>query len=135
MFTSITSSGRQVGRAAGGETKQNQVPVAGTEVERTGSGWVDDSRLIRFGWTCIALAVPAGLLVLVDEREVSGVNTWIKPIKFLLSTGVYVLTIAWVVRYLSLEQRRGRAARYIETATVGASILEMVLIVGRAALA
>ena len=40
-----------------------------------------------------------------DSRLVSGVNPWIKPIKFPQSIAAYVLTIAWLLDYL-------RAARW-----------------------
>ncbi|NNF15176.1 MAG: hypothetical protein HKN70_00445 [Gammaproteobacteria bacterium] len=36
----------------------------------------------------------------VDPRTVLGANTWIKPMKFSLSVGVYIWTIAWFIGYL-----------------------------------
>lgn len=35
-----------------------------------------------------------------DERTVLGINTWIKPMKFMASIAVYVWTIAWFTRYV-----------------------------------
>ena len=55
------------------------------------------------GW--IHLALLAGMLVisLFDPRLVTGINVWIKPIKFAVSIAVYVWTVAWLLEYLPAE--------------------------------
>src|SRR3977135_4371488 len=40
----------------------------------------------------------AGLAV--DPRVITGAPAWLKPAKFAISTGVYALTLAWVMTYL-----------------------------------
>jgi hypothetical protein len=35
-----------------------------------------------------------------DSRMVMGINTWIKPMKFGLSVGIYCWTFAWLLQYL-----------------------------------
>lgn len=41
-----------------------------------------------------------------DPRELLGINVWIKPIKFLISGGIYLTTMAWVVQYLKEYPRK-----------------------------
>ena len=90
--------------------------------------------LTRFGVVMTALAVPSALLGFVDQREVLGVSTWIKPTKFFLSIAIYALTLAWAFAFLTPERRTGRAARYIVITTIAAASLEQVIITVRAAL-
>lgn len=53
--------------------------------------------------------VPLMLLMSgIDSREVNGISTWIKPIKFALSIGIYLMTISGVVHLLNLAERRKR---------------------------
>ena len=40
----------------------------------------------------------------LDSRLVSGVNPWIKPIKFTQSIAAYVLTLAWLLDYLRISR-------------------------------
>jgi hypothetical protein len=56
-----------------------------------------DSIVWRAGWASLALAGLCLALSLVDSRQVSGVNTWIKPMKFSLSIGIYLLTVAFLL--------------------------------------
>ena len=50
------------------------------------------------------------LLMLVDSRTVLGINVWIKPAKFLLSGGIYLATMAWILGQLE-SWRPGRIQR------------------------
>lgn len=122
---------------------ENTVGLATGQVERTGyrsaatlaCGLADRQRgLTRFGTTMVALAIPTLLLSVVDDREVLGVDVWIKPTKFFVSIGVYALTLAWASGFLTDEQRNGRLARSVIVVTVGAGALEQVIITVRAAL-
>ena len=35
------------------------------------------------------------VLALVDKTQLTGVNRWIKPIKFCASVGIYLASMAW----------------------------------------
>ena len=39
-------------------------------------------------------------LLLLDSREVLGINVWIKPMKFMASLTIYLWTIAWLIGYI-----------------------------------
>jgi hypothetical protein len=59
-----------------------------------------DPLLARVGWLHISLFILALILSLVDERVVTGINVWIKPMKFMASIAIYLWTIAWFLHYL-----------------------------------
>ncbi len=56
--------------------------------------------LARVGWFHALLFVLALILSLVDERVVTGINVWIKPMKFMASIAIYLWTISWFLHYL-----------------------------------
>ena len=78
----------------------------------------------------LGLTVVALVGALVDGREVLGVNLWIKPLKFAISTAIYAVSLAWVI---GLLQKRARLGRIIGTVTVIGLAIEIVIIVGAAA--
>ncbi|MEO8262328.1 MAG: hypothetical protein ABI566_07135 [Pseudolysinimonas sp.] len=79
----------------------------------------------------VLLAVVATVASFVDPREVTGVNVWLKPLKFAISTAVYSVTLSWLLGQL----RRMRRVAWIAgtVATIGLAI-ELVIITGFAAL-
>lgn len=56
--------------------------------------------LINFVWVLIFL-----ILSLIDQRQVLGLNVWIKPMKFAISIGVFSWTMAWLLAYLPQAKR------------------------------
>ena len=60
-----------------------------------------------------------------DPRVITGAPAWLKPAKFALSTGVYALTLAWVMTYL-----RGwpRLTRVVGWSTAAVMVIEVALI-------
>ena len=42
----------------------------------------------------------------IDDRTLMGVNVWIKPFKFSLSTAVYILTFGFLVTLYPFSQRK-----------------------------
>jgi hypothetical protein len=86
--------------------------------------------LALLGWlNLLALAV---LLVVApfDARTITGLNPWVKPIKFLVSITAYVWTLAWLTRYVSAH---ARPVRLISWGTVLVFVGEMVCIITQAA--
>ncbi|WP_147281054.1 hypothetical protein [Marinitenerispora sediminis] len=76
----------------------------------------------------LALVCCAGLLL--DDRTVLGEPTWLKPLKFTLSFGVYALTLAWMYRMLP---RWRRTVWWLGTGLTAALVVETVAIVFQAA--
>ena len=76
-----------------------------------------------------AVAAVAFVGLLVDDRTITGLPLWDKPLKFAISVGIYALTFGWLIGQL----RRGRRVAWW-AGTVAAVFLgvEMVIIVGQA---
>ena len=59
--------------------------------------------LVVFHLLLVLVTIPG---VFLDSRLVTGVNPWIKPIKFDISVVIYASTMAWVLQYLSLDDAK-----------------------------
>jgi hypothetical protein len=57
------------------------------------------------GLTVLALG---GLLL--DDRMLTGAPIWLKPLKFGVSTAIYAVTLAWLMKYVTRGRRLARAA-------------------------
>lgn len=73
----------------------------------------------------LMLMVPTGLAWLLDDRTFQGVNVWLKPLKFELSIFVYLLSLAFFVKWLPEGTRRKRWYRVYAVAVVAGLIAEM----------
>ena len=73
------------------------------------------------------------LLPLVDARLLLGVSVWEKPAKFFLSLGVHFATIAWGLSLLKPDGLRSRGLLWAVRLMIVAAVLELVVIVARAA--
>jgi hypothetical protein len=56
--------------------------------------------LYWFGWINIAALVLAVVMSQTDNTMITGVNAWIKPMKFSISIAIYSWTFAWLLAYL-----------------------------------
>lgn len=65
--------------------------------------------LTTIGWLHAGIFMATILLMLFDERQVLGINTWVKPMKFMFSLTVYLWTIAWISHYINRPRWRLRA--------------------------
>jgi hypothetical protein len=92
-----------------------------------------------FAWhrplmTVAALMVVCAAVCLIglvfDHRVVTGVDTWLKPLKFSISILLYSVTWAWLIAHLP---RWRRFAHTVGTVIAVALIVEQVAIVGAAA--
>ncbi len=52
----------------------------------------------------LALVAVFLLLMPFDHRTVTGIDDWIKPLKFAASVGIYLWTIAWLLPHLRLPR-------------------------------
>ena len=78
----------------------------------------------------VLLAVFAAVAAFVDPREVTGLNVWLKPLKFAISTAVYSVTLSWLIGQLRAARRpRGSRARSRPPALA----IELIIITGFAA--
>ena len=57
--------------------------------------------LFWFGLFNLAVAIVCLILMPFEETQILGVNRWLKPFKFYSSVGIMILTMAWLLYYLS----------------------------------
>lgn len=57
--------------------------------------------LTLVGWLHVLLLLATVIGLLVDDRQVLGINTWVKPMKFMASLVIYLWTVASFTRYIS----------------------------------
>lgn len=77
------------------------------------SAWRELSRrslpLAYVGMANAVLLVALVTLAAVDDRQITGLNRWIKPAKFAASVAVYTWTLAWYLGYLKPHRASVRA--------------------------
>ena len=76
-----------------------------------------------------ATAVVAVIGMVVDDRMITGLPLWDKPLKFAISVGIYALTFGWLIGQL---QRGRRLAWWAGTIAAILLALEMIIVVGQA---
>ena len=81
----------------------------------------------------LALVPVAGLAALFDDRQLNGVNLWIKPLHFQLSLALYYATLALLAPLLSPAWRQSRQARWSMLAAATAGLGEIAYITLQAA--
>lgn len=77
----------------------------------------------------LSLFIVLIIVSVFDNRQLLGVNLWIKPIKFALSIAIYCLTWPLLLQYLPFERLKRRFARF----TAFAMSFEMGAIASQAA--
>ncbi|PWJ42693.1 hypothetical protein [Sediminitomix flava] len=61
--------------------------------------------LFYFGCFCCVGALISILFILFTDRTVFGINAWIKPFKFFISSAIFAWTMAWYIYDLSISKR------------------------------
>lgn len=89
-----------------------------------------DRVLALTGWGMLALFAVLLAVAPFDTRTVTGINPWVKPMKFCVSITAYVWTLAWFVGYLRTHPH---AVRVISWGTALVFVGEMACIVTQAA--
>lgn len=85
---------------------------------------VNISQQIKLLWNRSRVLTGTGLLMLaalaifaaglaLDGRTVTGSPVWLKPAKFAVSTAIFVFTIAWLLRYITVWPRLMRVVAKI----------------------
>lgn len=104
------------------------------------AGWLAELRRaepVYFGLGLVMLfCVPPTLFAaFVDDRLFQGGNVWIKPLKFELALGLYLLTLAVFARWVRPEDLARRWYRVFRVCVAAAVVFEMLWIGGAAMLA
>jgi hypothetical protein len=83
------------------------------------------------GLVCLWAALICILISMFDNKQVMGVNAWIKPIKFFLSIWIFNWTMAFYLSLLPAE--RATPIRWYSIMAVIVFLIEIVIITGQAA--
>lgn len=84
------------------------------------------------GAALLAAMIPTGWLALIDDRTLNDVGIWDKPLKFQLSTGMFLLMASWVFTRLPAGWRHTLAGRYVIWAAIVSTLFEVGYIVFQA---
>ncbi len=71
-----------------------------------------DPLLWKTGWFHVALSVLFLVLVPLDSRLILGVSPWLKPLKFALSTWIYVWTMGWLMVHVTMGRWESVVVRW-----------------------
>ena len=71
-------------------------------------------------------AIGALIGLFVDDRMLMGINVWVKPLKFCLSGGIYVLTVGYLLTFYPYSKRKKQVFRNI---VAWAMLIEIAIIV------
>ncbi len=83
------------------------------------------------GWLHVMLLVVLLSVAPFDARTVTGLNPWIKPMKFAVSITIYLWTLAWFLAYL--RPAYPRAVRVVGWLVSLVFVVEMLCVVSQAA--
>src|SRR5688572_7585347 len=97
-------------------------------------GWFN--RLWKLNWfltfsvLLYVLAIPIYIVAaILDPRLITNASAFVIPLKFILSIGIYLATILWMV---TLVQRGRRWVNLVGTVSALGLLIEIVLITGQA---
>ena len=82
------------------------------------------------GWLMLAATIVMLCIAPFDARTITGINPWIKPLKFTVSIAIFVWTLAWFLAYLS---HKPWAVRLIGWGVSFVFVVEMFCIILQAA--
>lgn len=91
--------------------------------------FIRDPFLYRVGLFMFITSVLLLLPLSFDNRILLGINPWIKPIKFCLSVGIYLFTIAWFLEYIKLHKKTKKLISYVTGISM---IIEILIIIFQA---
>ena len=90
----------------------------------------------RFTFTALlmfALIVPTLIAFGLDSRTIDATNIWLKPLKFEVSIGVFLITLAFFARYLPNGMTSSRWYRLYSWVVIVCALVEMAWIMGASA--
>ena len=91
-----------------------------------------EPRLMASALGCFAVMVPLAVAAMIDDRTLGGVNVWLKPLKFLVSTGLYLATLGFFLPMAGEAFRRSALGRFVVWGALATTLFEVVYITWRA---
>ncbi len=90
-----------------------------------------NSPLAYAGLLFLVMGLLMPVLMLIDGRQVLGLDPWVKPMKFDLSTVVYLWTLGWLFDYL--QDRYPRSVKWMTWMVIVFMLLEIACVKMQAA--
>ena len=78
-------------------------------------------------WMHFIMAMGSAIGLLIDDRILMGVNVWIKPLKFTVSSGIYILTLGFLITFYPFSRLKKHIVRNIVSWTLLFEILIIVV--------
>lgn len=78
-------------------------------------------------WLHFIMAFGCLLGLLIDDRTLMGVNVWIKPLKFSISGGIYILTVGFIITLYPFSKRKKNIINNLTSWTLLPEILIIVV--------
>ncbi|MFN0054805.1 MAG: ABA4-like family protein [Planctomycetales bacterium] len=91
-----------------------------------------EPRLMASACMCFATGIPIAVAAMLDDRTLEDVNVWTKPLKFLVSTGLFLATLGFFMPMTSEAFRRSASGRFVVWGSIATTALELVYIIWRA---
>lgn len=82
-------------------------------------------------WIHVIMAVGSLVGLLIDDRMLMGINIWIKPLKFSISGGIYILTVGFLITFYPFSTRKKNIVNNLTSWTLLLEILIIVMQAGR----
>lgn len=98
-----------------------RIPILSELVER-------QRTLACYGLGVLLLALPVLALQTIDPRTLHGASVWVKPAKFLVSVGLFSMTMAWFWNYVRPERREAPALRWAVRLLIASASFELIYI-------
>jgi hypothetical protein len=88
--------------------------------------WVDAPAFAGMAVVLALALLPLITAMALDLRLFDGESPWLKPVKFHIALSLYLITLAFLARFLAPATRAGRGYRLFESAVVFAVLAEVV---------
>jgi hypothetical protein len=111
-----------------------QATHATGRLQTAAARWWAQSRTLTLGGAVLLLSMlPTWVLSLLHPQSFNGIDAYVKPLKFQLSLGLYLLCLAWLRTCLSERGRQHWMAVFTSAVPTVAAFGEMLYILWRAA--
>jgi hypothetical protein len=71
------------------------------------------------------LAAGSFIGLFIDDRTLLGINVWVKPLKFTLSTAIYMMTIGFLINFYPYSNRK---KKFITGMVAWSLLIEMIIV-------
>jgi len=93
--------------------------------EQYARAWKGSPSLVILSWLMIPATIATLVGIVVDDRIITGAPAWLKPMKFMISTLTYGVTLSWLMGFM--EDRSGWGRRFADG--ISASLFVEIIVI------